>query len=80
MLVLTRDVGETFSIGDEITVQILGVSGNQVRFGFEAPRHVKIHRAEVFKRIAQTLARPAEQAQAARREGACQSKSSLGTS
>lgn len=60
MLVLTRDVGETFSIGDEITVQVLGVSGNQVRFGFEAPKHIKIHRAEVFRRITKTLAESAE--------------------
>ncbi|MBD8493752.1 carbon storage regulator CsrA [Pseudomonas syringae] len=60
MLVLTREVGETFSIGDEITVQILGVSGNQVRFGFEAPKHIKIHRAEVFRRIAKTLSQPQE--------------------
>lgn len=58
MLVLTREIGETFSIGDEINVQILGVSGNQVRFGFEAPKHIKIHRAEVFRRIVKTLSEP----------------------
>lgn len=52
MLVLTRDVSETFSIGDEITVQILGVNGNQVRLGIDAPKDIKIHRAEVFQRIA----------------------------
>lgn len=52
MLVLTRDVGETFSIGEEITLQILGVNGNQVRLGIDAPKNIKIHRAEVFKRIA----------------------------
>lgn len=52
MLVLTRDVGETFSIGEEITLQILGVNGNQVRLGIDAPKDIKIHRAEVFKRIA----------------------------
>ncbi|BAP40752.1 carbon storage regulator [Pseudomonas sp. StFLB209] len=63
MLVLTREVGETFSIGDEITVQVLGVSGNQVRFGFDAPKHVKIHRAEVFRRIIKTLSEPDEQPQ-----------------
>lgn len=56
MLVLTREVGETFSIGKDITVQILGVSGNQVRLGINAPKHVKIHRAEVFQRIASKLA------------------------
>lgn len=57
MLVLMRDVGETFSIGSDITVQILGISGNQVRLGFNAPKHIKIHRAEVFQRIASKLAR-----------------------
>lgn len=55
MLVLTREVGETFSIGDDITVQILGITGNQVRLGIDAPQHVKIHRAEVYKRIAASL-------------------------
>lgn len=59
MLVLTREVGETFSIGDDITVQILGITGNQVRLGIDAPQHVKIHRAEVYKRIAARLQRMA---------------------
>lgn len=56
MLVLTREIGETFSIGNDITVQILGITGNQVRLGIDAPQHVKIHRAEVYKRIAAKLA------------------------
>lgn len=56
MLVLTREIGETFSIGNDITVQILGVNGNQVRLGITAPKHIKIHRAEVFRRIAKRLA------------------------
>ncbi|MCD5982100.1 carbon storage regulator CsrA [Pseudomonas sp. CDFA 610] len=56
MLVLTREIGETFSIGDNITVQILGVNGNQVRLGIDAPKDIKIHRAEVFRRIANKLA------------------------
>jgi len=55
MLVLTREIGETFSIGDDVTVQILGITGNQVRLGIDAPQHVKIHRAEVYKRIAARL-------------------------
>jgi carbon storage regulator len=59
MLVLTREVGETFSIGDNITVQILGVNGNQVRLGIDAPKHIKIHRAEVLQRIAHKLAQQA---------------------
>jgi carbon storage regulator len=61
MLVLTREVGETFSIGDDITVQILGITGNQVRLGIDAPQHVKIHRAEVYKRIAARLQQMAAQ-------------------
>ena len=56
MLVLTREIGETFSIGDDITVQILGVNGNQVRLGIDAPKDITIHRAEVFRRIANKLA------------------------
>lgn len=56
MLVLMREIGETFSIGNDITVQILGINGNQVRLGITAPKHVKIHRAEVFRRIARRLA------------------------
>ncbi|EFW81496.1 hypothetical protein PsgB076_07072 [Pseudomonas savastanoi pv. glycinea str. B076] len=45
MLVLTREIGETFSIGDDITVQILGINGNQVRLGINAPKDIKVHRA-----------------------------------
>jgi carbon storage regulator len=56
MLILTREVGETFSIGDDITVQILSVNGNQVRLGITAPKHIKINRAEVFRRMASRLA------------------------
>ncbi|WP_155514815.1 carbon storage regulator CsrA, partial [Pseudomonas savastanoi] len=47
MLVLTREIGETFSIGDDITVQILGINGNQVRLGINAPKDIKVHRAGV---------------------------------
>lgn len=56
MLIIMREVGATFSIGDDITIQILAVHGNQVRLGIEAPKHIKIHRAEVYRRIAQKLA------------------------
>lgn len=56
MLVLMREIGETFSIGNDITVQILGINGNQVRLGITAPKNVKIHRAEIFRRIAKRLA------------------------
>jgi carbon storage regulator len=59
MLVLTREIGESFSIGNDITVQILGINGNQVRIGITAPKDIKIHRAEIFKRIAKRLAEEA---------------------
>ncbi len=51
MLILTRRVGETLVIGDEITVTVLGVRGNQVRLGVNAPRHVSVHRQEIYERI-----------------------------
>jgi len=52
MLILTRRVGETIRIGDEITVTVLGVKGNQVRLGIGAPKDVSVHRQEIFERIA----------------------------
>jgi carbon storage regulator len=55
MLVLTQEVGETFAIDEGITIKILGISGNEVRLGIEAPSKVKIHRAEVLRRIASRL-------------------------
>lgn len=51
MLILTRRVGETVMIGDEVTVTVLGVKGNQVRIGVNAPKHVAVHREEIFERI-----------------------------
>ena len=51
MLILTRRVGETVMIGDEVTVIVLGVKGNQVRMGITAPRTVAVHREEIFERI-----------------------------
>jgi carbon storage regulator len=51
MLILTRRVGETVMIGDEVTVTVLGVKGNQVRVGINAPRTVAVHREEIFERI-----------------------------
>lgn len=56
MLVLTREIGESFTIGSNITVQILSVNGNQVRLGITAPKNVKINRAEVYQRILNRLA------------------------
>ena len=51
MLILTRRVGETVMIGSDVTVTILGVKGNQVRVGVNAPRTVAVHREEIFERI-----------------------------
>jgi carbon storage regulator len=51
MLILTRRVGETVMIGDEVTVTVLGVKGNQVRIGVNAPKTVAVHREEIFDRI-----------------------------
>ena len=51
MLILTRRIGETLKIGGEIEVTVLGVKGNQVRLGIEAPKNVPVHREEVWERI-----------------------------
>jgi carbon storage regulator len=51
MLILTRRVGETLMIGDSVSVTVLGVKGNQVRIGINAPKDVAVHRAEIFQRI-----------------------------
>lgn len=58
MLILTRRVGETVMIGSEVTVTVLGVKGNQVRIGINAPKNVAVHREEIFERIKREQTEP----------------------
>ncbi len=51
MLILTRRVGETLMVGDDVTITVLGVKGNQVRIGVNAPKDVSVHREEIYQRI-----------------------------
>jgi len=61
MLILTRRVGETLMIGDDVSVTVLGVKGNQVRVGIEAPKDVSVHRKEIYERIKDEETGPSEE-------------------
>jgi carbon storage regulator len=51
MLILTRNIGETLMIGDDVSVTVLGIKGNQVRLGTNAPQHIAVHREEIYQQI-----------------------------
>lgn len=68
MLILTRRVGEALMIGDDVSITVLGVKGNQVRLGIDAPRSIAVHREEIYRRIKREQAGGAPQDEAVREE------------
>ena len=63
MLILTRRVGESLMIGDDVTITVLGVKGNQVRIGVKAPKEVAVHREEILNRIEKAAAAAEDQSE-----------------
>ncbi len=61
MLILTRRVGESLMVGDDVTITVLGTNGNQIRLGIKAPREIAVHREEIYERIQTEKAQQDEQ-------------------
>ncbi|MFP4155180.1 MAG: carbon storage regulator CsrA [Halothiobacillaceae bacterium] len=61
MLILTRRIGEVLRIGDDVAITVLGIKGNQVRIGIDAPKDVAVHREEIYQRIKNEAEEPVEE-------------------